>query len=192
MVYCSFTSFSAIGMWQDILWYCGGWLYMLIICSVQKYGDELIGFLDKPKRVLVFLNPQANNGYFHYLADLKRRFFIWLTAYMSCTHCSSARKKFSRFAAPLLHLSGIDVTVVEVSLSCQCYRHLHVYMYIYSPHSKNSIMYAVCIFYNVEWLRRADQNLTELHWSQDWCDYYCRGWWHSDGGTVHVKMATVL
>lgn len=57
----------------------------------------------------------------------------------TCT-CSSARKKFSRFAAPLLHLSGVDVTVVEVS---SCHWELQIFVCIHES-AVSTVKSTVC------------------------------------------------
>lgn len=58
------------------------------ICNeARKIGQEPIGALEKPRRIYVFLNPQANNG--------------------------KAIKMYDKDVAPIFHLAGIDVTLIK-------------------------------------------------------------------------------
>ena len=70
---------------------CGRFREYLVrreICAeARKIGEEPIEALQKPRRMFVFLNPQANNG--------------------------GAVKMYERNVAPLLHLAAIDVTLIK-------------------------------------------------------------------------------
>ena len=58
------------------------------ICKeATKFGEEPISALNKPQRMYVFLNPEANNG--------------------------KALKQYNKDVAPVLHLAGIDVTLIK-------------------------------------------------------------------------------
>ena len=58
------------------------------ICNdARKIGQETISPLEKPRRMYVFLNPQANNG--------------------------TALKLYEKNVAPVLHLAAIDVTLIK-------------------------------------------------------------------------------
>ena len=58
------------------------------ICNeARKLGQEPIGAMEKPRRMYVFLNPQANDG--------------------------KAVKMYDKGVAPILHLAGIDVTLIK-------------------------------------------------------------------------------
>lgn len=57
-------------------------------CNVAKrFGEEKSGTLERPRKVMIFLNQTANN--------------------------SDAKIQFNKYCFPLLSLSGLDVTVVE-------------------------------------------------------------------------------
>ncbi|VDI77324.1 acylglycerol kinase [Mytilus galloprovincialis] len=56
--------------------------------EAKKYGKVKIGVTDKPRRIIVFLNPASASG--------------------------GAVKSFNKNAAPILHLAGIEVNVVKV------------------------------------------------------------------------------
>ncbi|VDP02936.1 unnamed protein product [Soboliphyme baturini] len=53
-----------------------------------KYGHLSAGVLESPKRVLVLMNDQANDG--------------------------KSKVNFERYSLPLLHLAGYDVNVIRV------------------------------------------------------------------------------
>ncbi|XP_071134135.1 acylglycerol kinase, mitochondrial-like [Mytilus edulis] len=61
--------------------------------EAKKYGKVKIGVTDKPRRIIVFLNPASASG--------------------------GAVKSFNKNAAPILHLAGIEVNVVKTEFEGQ-------------------------------------------------------------------------
>ncbi|XP_028405581.1 acylglycerol kinase, mitochondrial-like [Dendronephthya gigantea] len=60
----------------------------------KKYGDEKILAIKRPRRLLLFLNPEANDG--------------------------KALKSYERDAAPILHLGGVEITTIKTDYEGQC------------------------------------------------------------------------
>ena len=75
--------------------------------NFKKFGDETVEMITRPKKVFVFLNPEANNKYI----------CVLILYYYIITFCRlrEARKQFRKYSAPLLHLSGMDVIIIEVT-----------------------------------------------------------------------------
>ncbi|CAC5387449.1 AGK [Mytilus coruscus] len=61
--------------------------------EAKKYGKVKIGVTDKPRKIIVFLNPASASG--------------------------GAVKSFNKNAAPILHLAGIEVNVVKTEFEGQ-------------------------------------------------------------------------
>ena len=66
--------------------------------EAQKYGKLKLGVTDKSRRVIVFLNPAAASG--------------------------GAVKSFTKNAAPILHLAGLEVNVVKTEYEGQVKKYL--------------------------------------------------------------------
>lgn len=64
----------------------------------RALGEEPISSMERPRRIAVILNPMAGGG--------------------------KAKSLFEKSALPLLHLAGVDVSVITVKLhflKCVCY-----------------------------------------------------------------------
>ncbi|XP_046854525.1 acylglycerol kinase, mitochondrial-like [Xenia sp. Carnegie-2017] len=60
----------------------------------KKYGDVKINAITRPRRLILFLNPEANDG--------------------------KAVKSYEKNAAPILHLGGVEITTVKTDYEGQC------------------------------------------------------------------------
>ena len=89
--------FSAVGLWgvNFAVKQFRDYLCRREFCyKGKKYGEAKILAINRPRRLLLFLNPEANDG--------------------------KALKSYERDAAPILHLGGVEITTIKTDYEGQC------------------------------------------------------------------------